>query len=200
MQFHHLIAFNLALLAAIASPGPAFLMAMRTTLNAGRQAGIAVGCGLALMATAWTLMALLGLQAVFTLFPWAYALARIVGAAYLLYIALKMWKQARNRPDAPTRPAGHAFLQGILVNLMNPKSVLFAAAVLIVVFPAEMTAAEKVLVVANHLLVEILFYTALACAMGAPPFRRGYQRIKAHIDRTAAAILGILGLRLLFSR
>ena len=72
MTIEHLIAFNLALLAAIASPRPALLMAVRTALSAGRRAGIAMGCGLGLMAAAWTLMALLGLEAIFRLFPWAY--------------------------------------------------------------------------------------------------------------------------------
>jgi threonine/homoserine/homoserine lactone efflux protein len=69
MSLGHLIAFNVALLAAILSPGPAFLIAVKTTLSAGRKAGIAVGGGLGLMASTWTLLALLGLDAVFVLFP-----------------------------------------------------------------------------------------------------------------------------------
>ena len=56
-----LLAFDIALLVAIASPGPALLMAIRTTLSGGRTAGIAVGAGLGLMAASWTLTALLAL-------------------------------------------------------------------------------------------------------------------------------------------
>ena len=54
MALTHLVAFNIALLAAIASPGPALLMALKTTLGAGRSAGIAVGAGLRLVAALWT--------------------------------------------------------------------------------------------------------------------------------------------------
>ncbi len=84
MTIEHLIAFNIALLAAIASPGPALLVAIQTTLSSGRASGIAIGCGMGLMAAVWTLMALLGLEAVFQFVPWAYALVRTIGACYLL--------------------------------------------------------------------------------------------------------------------
>ena len=113
MSAEHLIAFNLALLAALASPGPALLVAIRTSLSAGRRAGAAVGLGLGLVAACWTLMALLGLDAVFALAPWAYAAAKIAGALYLLYIA---WRRlgggARNRSPPSVKPARRAFRDG----------------------------------------------------------------------------------------
>ncbi len=84
MDLTHLIAFNIALLAAIASPGPAFLVAVKTAVTSGRRAGIAVGLGLGLMAALWTAAALFGLEVVFTAFPWAYTLVKTIGALYLL--------------------------------------------------------------------------------------------------------------------
>ena len=51
------LAFNIALLFAIASPGSALLVAVQTTLRYGRAAGIAVGAGLGSMAATWTLLA-----------------------------------------------------------------------------------------------------------------------------------------------
>ena len=200
MTFEQLLAFNVALLAAVVSPGPALLVAIRTTLSAGRPAGIAVGCGLALMAAAWTLMALLGLEAVFRLFPWAYTAARIAGALYLIYIAWRMWRGARDPIAAQARPARHAFRQGFLINLLNPKSVLFAAAVLIVIFPQDMTWSDNAAVVLNHLLVEILFYSVLAVCMSTAAVSRQYLRAKVYVDRVASLVLGGLGLKLLAGR
>lgn len=203
MTIETIIAFNLALLAAIASPGPAFLVALQTTLSAGRRAGIAIGCGLGLMAAAWTMMALLGLEAVFLVVPWAYATVKIAGALYLLYVAWKMWCGARD-PLPPGeiggRPAGRAFRHGLVINVLNPKSVLFAAAVLIVIFPSNMTFVENAAVVLNHLAIEVLFYTAMAFCMSTPVVRRAYVRAKTIIDRAAALVLGALGLRLLLGK
>ena len=200
MTIEHLIAFNIALLAAIASPGPALLVAIQTTLQSGRRAGIAIGCGLGLMAAIWTLLALLGLEAIFQLMPWAYAIAKFVGALYLLYIAWGMWRGGRKKVKAETRPARHAFRQGFLINILNPKSVLFAAAVLIVIFPTNMTFFENAIVVTNHLMIEVLFYTTLACVMSTRAVSDRYLKAKVYIDRTASVILGALGLRLLVSR
>jgi threonine/homoserine/homoserine lactone efflux protein len=200
MSFEHLVAFNVALIAAILSPGPALLVAVRTSLSAGRRAGIAIGAGLGLMAATWTLMALLGLDVLFELFPWAYALTKSVGAIYLLYVAYRMWKDARREVHAQTKPPSHAFRQGILINLLNPKSVLFAAAVLIVVFPADMSTKQNSVVVLNHLVVELVFYTALAFGMNTTTVSQRYLRAKVYIDRTASVVLGSLGARLLASR
>lgn len=200
MILEQLVAFNIALLAAIASPGPALLVAIRTTLSAGRRAGIATGCGLGLMAAMWTLMALLGLEVVFRLFPWAYTAVKLAGALYLLHIAWSMWRGARSAIQAQARPAKRAFRQGFLINLLNPKSMLFAAAVLIVIFPADLGALAKAVIVLNHLLVEVLFYAGLAFAMSTPRVSRHYLRAKVYLDRTASLVLGALGLRLLVDR
>jgi threonine/homoserine/homoserine lactone efflux protein len=200
MDLSHVIAFNIALMAAIASPGPAFLIALRTTLGAGRRAGIAVGLGLGLVAALWTLAALLGLDIVFTLFPWAYGLMKLGGAAYLLYIAWGMWRGAGDPVTSALQPSSHAFRQGVMINLLNPKSVLFAAAVLVVIFPAGLSLAETLFIVANHLAVEVLFYTALAFGLSRPAVSAAYLRAKRLLDRIAAGVLGLLGLRLLLSR
>ena len=192
MTLEQLAAFNIALLVAIASPGPALLMATHTAASRGRSAGIVVGVGLGLMAATWTMMALLGLAVVFRLFPMIYISAKILGGAYLLYLAYKMWRNASDRIDARISPARHAFRQGFLVNLLNPKSVLFAAAVLVAVFPAGRNVAESFVIVVNHFLVEVAFYTTLAFYMSTPVVSQCYLRAKACIDRGAALILGAL--------
>lgn len=200
MQAAHLIAFNLALLAALASPGPAMLMALRTTLLSGRTAGILTGAGLATGAAGWTAAALLGLDVIFRLFPWAYLTLKVIGAIYLLYLAVTIWRDAKTPPDVPVAPRRRAYLGGLLVNLSNPKSVLFASAVLLVVFPRDMTVAEKSLIVGNHLLVEIIAYGAFATVLSTRAARDGYLRLKPVIDRMAALVLCALGLRLLTDR
>ena len=200
MTWAQLVTFNVVLIVAIASPGPAMLMATQTTLSAGRTAGIAVGAGLGLMAAIWTMMALLGFGVVFELFPFLYVGARAAGAAYLLYIAYRMWRSADVPAKAVIKPGRRAFRQGFLVNLFNPKSVLFAAAVLVTVFPAGIGVTDSIVIVANHFLVEIAFYSALAFGMSTQAVAKRYMQGKIYIDRMAAAVLGALGLRILLGR
>ncbi|MCZ0954981.1 MAG: LysE family translocator [Rhodospirillaceae bacterium] len=199
MTWEQLVAFNIALLVAIASPGPALLMATHTAASRGRSAGIEVGIGLGLMACTWTMMALLGLAVVFQLFPMVYTGVKVLGGAYLLFLAYKMWRNASAPIDARFPLARHAFRQGFLVNLLNPKSVLFAAAVLVAVFPAGLSVAESFVIVINHFMVEVAFYTTLAFCMSTQVVSKRYMQAKVYIDRGAALVLGALGTRLVLT-
>ncbi len=127
MTLGQLLAFNVALLFAIASPGPALLVAVQTALRSGRAAGIAIGAGLGAMAATWTLLAAGGLGLVFERLPWLYGSMRAAGALYLFYLAYRMWTSAAKPPPARSAPQRQAFLRGMIINLSNPKSVLFAA-------------------------------------------------------------------------
>ncbi|WP_300031013.1 LysE family transporter [uncultured Roseobacter sp.] len=200
MSPESLIAFNLVLVAAIASPGAALLCFIRTTVSAGRAAGIATGAGLGLAASMWTLAALLGLESVFRVFPWTYTTLKTAGALYLLWIAVQTWRHARRPVAERAAPRGRAFISGLLVNAGNPKSMLFAAAVILVVFPQGLAAQDIALIVANHLVLEIAFYTVCALLLSSGPARRGYLSAKPILDRIAATLLGALGLRLLLER
>ncbi|WP_425039308.1 LysE family translocator [Primorskyibacter sp. S187A] len=152
------------------------------------------------MAALWTAAALLGLNALFALVPPAYVIIKTAGALYLIWIAWQTWKHARDPLGAPPRPVARAFLGGLLVNLANPKSVLFAAAVLIVVFPPELSVAQKAFIVLNHLVVEFFVGVGLVLMLSTDAVSRRYLRMKTVFDRIAAGILGLLGLRLLFQR
>lgn len=186
MELAHILAFNLTLLAAIASPGPSLLYLIRTALAHGRATGIAAALGLATMAALWTLAALLGLDVLFRLFPWAFGIMKAAGALYLLWLAVQMWRGA--------------FLGGLAINLANPKSVLFAAAVILVIFPQGLTPTEKGLIFLNHLGVEMIVQPTIALAMSVGAIRARYLKLKPVFDRAAAMVLGALGLRLLTGR
>ncbi|WP_439123475.1 LysE family translocator [Marivita sp.] len=194
------LAFNLTLLAAMAAPGPALLYALRQSVAGGFWAGVATGAGLGLMAALWTGAALLGLNAVFALVPWAYIALKTAGALYLLWVAAQLWRSAHSPVSDSAHPGAKAFFGGLLVNLANPKSVFFASAVLVVIFPPDLSLAAKALIVANHFAVELIVYTLFAACLSSGPARAGYLRLKPIIDRAAALILGALGLRLLFGR
>ena len=193
----HIAAFNLALLAAVAAPGPALLCFMRDALADGFRAGVTTAFGLALSAACWTLAALLGLHALFSLFPWAYSAMKIGGAIFLLYIAWSTWRGAGAPAKAASGPSGGwRALRAFMINLGNPKSVLFAAAVLLVIFPPSLSAGEKALIVANHLALEMVFYAICAFALTRRAVADRYLRAKRRIDQAAALVMGGLGLRL----
>ena len=201
MDLSHIIAFNVTLLVAILVPGPSLIYLTQRTLRSGRATGVVTALGLGLMSALWMLAALAGLDGLFRLFPWAFLVLKTGGAIYLIHIAIRTWKNARSEvSESPAPRARSAFLGGMLVNLANPKSIFFAAAVILVIFPSTITTVERSLIFFNHLAVEWMVQPTLAVLLSTTAVRRGYLRLKPLFDRTAAVILGGLGLRLLVGR
>ena len=177
------------------------MISVQTTLSSGTKSGVWFGVGLGLMAAVWTGLALLGLETVFQVFPWAYGAVRICAAAYLIYLAINMWLGSnRKLEERSSINQSHSFIRGLMVNALNPKSILFAAAVLAIVFPPNMLFAEHLLVVFNQFLVEVAFYAALAYFIGREKIRTAYIKLKRFIDRFSSVVLGSFGLSLVAER
>ena len=201
----HLASFAGILAAIFYVPGPALLLAMRNTLASGMGVGIATGVGLGIVAAGWTGAALLGLGALLAVMPGLALAIKIVGALYLIWIAWDTWRSAREPIDPEgsgrsNRRMLRGFRAGLLVNLTNPKPILFAASVQAVLFPPGVTWVDALAVFGTHLAIELIGYTLLAVFLSRAPMRAAYARAKPWIDRASALLLGGLGLRMLFAR
>ncbi|RED11981.1 LysE family translocator [Pontivivens insulae] len=196
-----LLTFALTHLAAVASPGPSFLLVLREAAAGGARRGLLVAFGLGLGTLIWAVGAWFGLAALFEIAPWLLVGLRWAGAAFLLYLSVMLWRHAR----APVQEAevGAAALStsairvGLLTQLANPKVAVFFGSIFVVIVPPEpgggMLLAIFVIVFAN----EFLWYALVALLMAAEGARRRYRRAKPLIDRITGTFLGALALRLL---
>ena len=183
---------------AILSPGPGVIAVSQGAFALGRRRALPYAWGLALGASVWCLFALLGLTVVFRLLPWTYVALKVLGGAYLVWIAWKMWRHAPDPlPDPANGSRGMGFAGGMMLNLSNPKPALFYSAVLLSIFPALLTAGDKLAIYVTAAGVELAFYSALASLMALPWLRRRYYAAKFWIDRTAGLAIGLLGLSLI---
>jgi threonine/homoserine/homoserine lactone efflux protein len=123
------------------SPGPSFLIVSRTAVAESRSSGLLLALGLAIGTVIWAVSALLGLKALLTAFGSLYLAMKIAGGAYLLYLAVRLWRHAAE-PLAPPRgeeapPGGiDAIRRGILAQLANPKVAVFYGSVFVTMLPA----------------------------------------------------------------
>jgi threonine/homoserine/homoserine lactone efflux protein len=94
----------------------------------------------------WAGAALFGLQALFTRFDWLYLAFRIGGALYLLYLAMMLWRHARDPlPDIPaglaSRTTGwRGFSRALLLQLGNPKIMVFFGSIFLSLLPQNLPA------------------------------------------------------------
>ena len=159
MQIDHIRAFNLSLFVALISPGPAFLIVLRSGLHFGKPAGLVDKIGRGLVAAFLTLAVLASVDGLFQLFPWAYSALKIAGALYLIVLACGLWKKTTNsivsvHPVSKMPSAvGTWFFSGVLASLLDPNSVIFSVAMLIVISPQDLRIRKKVFIVSNHLVL-----------------------------------------------
>ncbi len=124
--------FALVLLVAVISPGPAVAAIIARVMSRGADGMIAFCTGLVLGDLIWLCCAMFGLAALVALFQPIFLVVKYCGAAYLLYLAWKLWRDA-GAPiaAAPVRGQGRQlFGAALLISLGNPKVMLFYMALL----------------------------------------------------------------------
>jgi threonine/homoserine/homoserine lactone efflux protein len=125
--------FVLAALAMLLTPGPAVLYIVTRSLDQGRRAGLVSVLGVHVGTLAHVGAAAAGLSAVLAASATAFTTVKYLGAAYLIYIGLRRLLD-RTPPTAAAPGVSprlrRAFLDGVIVNVLNPKTALFFVAFL----------------------------------------------------------------------
>lgn len=129
--------YLLAVLALTFSPGPDMLFIIRQSMGFGRQAGLAATLGIALGIFVHTCLVSLGLAALLVESEKAFKIIQYLGAAYLCYLGVKSLLSKEHPVLAQIKKGqkgayvfSKCFFQGLMVNLLNPKVILFFLAFL----------------------------------------------------------------------
>jgi threonine/homoserine/homoserine lactone efflux protein len=124
-----LITYSLACFVLFITPGPDMSLFLAKTMAGGRKAGIASMIGAMVGCCVHTLLAALGVSALLAASATAFTVLKIVGALYLLWLALEAVRHgsALNLKNEAKQDVSlwRTFLVGIGINLTNPKIVLF---------------------------------------------------------------------------
>ncbi|SLN51326.1 LysE family translocator [Ruegeria meonggei] len=123
-----LLAFIPAALALIFTPGADMLFCFGQGLRSGAQPALAASAGVSTGSLIHVSVAGLGLGAAVSSLPWLFDVIRWMGVAYLLYLAWGAIRNGAMSDEAPVKPTRFAFRDGLVVNLTNPKVILFVLA------------------------------------------------------------------------
>ena len=128
-----MLLFMGAALALLLVPGPAVLYITTRSMTQGRRAGLVSALGVAAGSTVHVLAAALGLSALLASSALAFSVVKYAGAAYLVYLGVRRIvtrEPAQPAAETPRASLSSLFRQGVLVNLLNPKTALFFLAFL----------------------------------------------------------------------
>lgn len=160
MDLSTLLAFAAAFLVFAASPGPDNMTIVARTISHGAASGIAYGAGTVVGILIFLSLAAFGLSIVATEMSFVMTVLRYAGAAYLIWMGVKLWT---TEPIVPTiRPVPERrglfkiFATGVALNLGNPKMPLFYVALLPNVVEGSLNVAQVAALAIVILAVEII--------------------------------------------
>lgn len=124
-----ILAFSIATLLLAITPGPDMTLWISRSLRDGRSTGLMVLAGTSFGISIHTMLVAFGISALIVASPTAFAILKTGGAGYLLWLAIQAVRHGSNfvvradgsRENAPLR----AFFNGLWVNLLNPKVIIF---------------------------------------------------------------------------
>lgn len=199
----HLYAAFLGVMAVMAvTPGPANVFSIANGVQRGRVGALAGVAGMNLATLVWFAAAALGLGALIVAFPAVFRVVSVAGALYVAGLGLKALYGAfrmtdAETADAPIRLGRGAFVDGFMVQIANPKIVLFFSAVLPPFLDVNRPAAPQLALFALATIgmdvISMSAYglggAALARRMTEPRFRRGFAILTGFLLLAAAGLI-----------
>lgn len=193
----------LALMLGAISPGPTFIYVAKNSIAISRRHGLFTALGTGTGAALFGLLAVLGLQAILLAVPSAYLVLKICGGLYLLWLAYKIIRHAKE----PIAVAGasatqmsyrQAFQLGFITQVSNPKIAIVLASIFTALLPKVFPSYYYVALPLLCFFIDAGWYSLVAVALSAEKPRQVYLKFKANFDRIAGGVMGLLGLKLIF--
>ena len=154
-----LLVFVSAALVLLAIPGPAVLYVTSRSIGLGRSAGLVSALGIGVGTLVHVAAAAVGLSALLMSSAAAFSVVKYLGAAYLIYLGVQKLRREESldlSQKAPRVKLSRVFGQGIIVNILNPKTALFFFA-----FLPQFVDASR-----GNVALQILFLGTLFAGMG----------------------------------
>ncbi|WP_008191416.1 MAG: LysE family translocator [Labrenzia sp.] len=206
-SFSVLVAFTAAALVLTITPGPDMTLFMSKTLTQGRKAGIAAVLGATTGLIIHTILAAIGISALLAASATAFTVLKFVGAAYLIWLAIQALRKGTSitleAAESKTQPFRRVWLQGLGVNILNPKIVLFFVTFL----PQFVSASDP------HATAKLLFFGGYFVLLGMPicvlmvlgagafsRFLKSSPTFMRAFDWLFAGIMGTFALKLLVAK
>jgi threonine/homoserine/homoserine lactone efflux protein len=198
-----LLAFTLAAALLTVTPGLDTALVLRTAAVEGPRKAFAASLGICLGCLAWGALVAVGLGMLLEASELAYLALKWIGAAYLLYLGLRLIFARRD--EAEDRAAGpersNWFLRGFLTNLLNPKVGAFYVSFLPQFIPAGASVPSTTLLLAAiHSALGLLWFALLVGATRPLARLLRHPALVRGLDRATGAVLILFGLRLAFAR
>jgi threonine/homoserine/homoserine lactone efflux protein len=202
-----LAAFSFAVLLLAITPGPDMTLWMSRTIRDGRAVGLMTLLGTNLGIAIHTLLVAFGVSALIVASPVAFLVLKTGGAGYLLWLAIQA---VRNRSVLSVKAAGKtdasmgkAFLNGLWVNLLNPKVIIFFMTFLPQFVRVDDPHVTGKLIILGVLSILVALPVAILVVFGAnglADWLRRKPQVMRIVDYVFAAVFSVFAVKILLTQ
>lgn len=191
---------------SVASPGPGVALLLGIALSQGRARALAASVGIAVGAACLALATTQGLGLLMERVAWLSTLIRMAGAGYLLWLAVKAFRRAAEPPVVAVQRRAHApnpwraFLMGYLMQITNPKAIVFWLAIASVGATQSAPAPVVATFITGAFLLSLAGHAAYAVLLSSSPFRLAYDHARRWIEASIGVFLTYVAIRLATDR
>lgn len=178
------------------SPGPSLALVLKQTLSGGRRNGVITALSHGLGIGIYAFLSILGLAAIITASPTAFALLQWGGAGYLAWLGLKgLMARPSNDETLPEPPTTRsAARDGFMIAFLNPKIAVFFLALFSQVVGTDTTLLAKAGYASTALVIDTGWYLLVAWLFSSPRWLAALQRRAVWFERVFGAVLvGLAG-------
>lgn len=195
------LAFVAAATAMLLIPGPTILLVIGQSLGGGARNALPLAAGVALGDLTAMTLSLAGLGAILAASATAFTALKWIGAAYLVWLGVKMWRAPVTAEAAPPLPPRRAMREAYVVTALNPKGIVFFVAfVPQFLDPARPFLLQAAILVATFVTLaaaNAAAYALLAARLSGAVRRPGLRRA---LNRAGGAVLVGAGLTVALRR
>lgn len=202
-----LLGYTAAVVVLTLTPGPDMTLFLSKTIGHSRAAGLAANAGAATGLLIHSALVALGLSALLVASETAFMVLKYIGAAYLLWLAIDAVRNGSSfnleKDDTPKERLTSVYLKGLLINILNPKIIVFFITFLPQFVSADDPDAAAKLFVLGGLFVIISAPITVAMILGAgyiAAFLKRSPKVTRAIDWLFGAVLGAFAVKLLLAR
>ncbi|MFA5187843.1 MAG: LysE family transporter [Patescibacteria group bacterium] len=204
---HEIIIVTLAAIIGAISPGPDFAIVSRNSIVYTRKIGIFTALGIGLGTLLHASYSIIGLGLIIAQSILVFNLLKLGGAAYLMYLGIKMLRAKRlkagNKNGAATLKIitnWQALKIGFLTSITNPKVTLFFLSIFSQIISPTSTLNLKIFYGLEISFIVFAWFALVATVFTIKQVKARYQRYVIYLEKIFGALLISLGLKIVFAR
>jgi len=201
MDINSLLGISFVCAMGAISPGPSLAVVLRNTISGGRTQGVMTGIGHGIGLGIYAFIAVMGLSSLLLANKQIFNLIQWAGALFLIWLAFNM---------ITYRPSGisneyegnwrRGFLEGFMIAFLNPKILVFMAAVFSQFINPDINSAGRFIMAIMAGAIDTIWYVLVATVLAGTPIIKKLRKNAGLIDRSIGIIMLILALFLIVKK